>query len=92
MLTPQQPGPERVCHDACRARTQGVCDDDQCWRGCNFVLDRIVEREGDVVLRCVGHSTRGCGDTVWAECAARVGPHIDGGPTPPAPDTFDDED
>jgi hypothetical protein len=32
-----------------------------------------------------------CGDAVWANCAARVGPYRDGGPpAPPPPEEFND--
>jgi hypothetical protein len=48
------------------------------------VIDRLVERQGEPVLACVAASTGACDDRTWARCAARVGPHADGGPPPPA--------
>ena len=44
---------------------------------------RGVERETDTVVSCVASAPRRCTDVVWADCAAHVGPHLDGGP--PAP-------
>lgn len=85
-------GPDSTCQAACRERAASVCNNTECGRGCNLVLDRIIEHEGNNVVACVSRSTRGCTDTVWAECAARVGPRADGGPPPPVTETFPDED
>ncbi|MGH7439588.1 MAG: hypothetical protein ACRENE_28190 [Polyangiaceae bacterium] len=65
-----------------------------CARGCNLVIDRLVEREGDGVVTCVARTQGDCGDRTWARCAAHVGPHVDGGPPPPSPppEPQDDED
>jgi hypothetical protein len=85
-------GPEETCVAACRARAPG-CDARQCGRGCNLVLDRIVEHEGDAVIACVAAGPAACDDRSFARCAARVGPHADGGPPPPPPpsDGLDDD-
>jgi hypothetical protein len=61
----------------------------QCARGCNLVLDRLAEREGDRVLACVAASAVACDDRLWSRCATRIGPHADGGPPPPAPPADD---
>jgi hypothetical protein len=37
------------------------------------------------VIACVATRDRHCSDVVWAECAALVGPHADGGPPGPPP-------
>lgn len=76
-------GVQETCVRACAARA-AHCGSAACVRGCEFVSDRLVEREGDVVLSCVAKA-RGCDDPVWADCAVRVGPHEDGGPPPPPP-------
>jgi hypothetical protein len=76
-------GPEAICAQACAAHAHSACGDRQCARGCNLVLDRLVEHEGDRVVACVASSTA-CDDRAWARCAALVGPHADGGPPPPA--------
>jgi hypothetical protein len=90
------PGREARCAERCRARA-GFCTEKQCARGCRFVLDRLVEKEGEQVIACVvrlsstvARSPRGagvdpCGDPVFAECAVRSGPYADGGPAPPRP-------
>jgi hypothetical protein len=76
-------GPETRCVVACGAHA-GQCGRAACARGCNLVLDRLVENEGAGVVACV--ATNGaCDDRVWARCAALVGPHADGGPPAPAP-------
>lgn len=92
--------PEAKCADACEARAKDRCSDDACERGCAFILDRIVENEHLHVIDCVGKRTGSsapagadkdewrdgpCGDREWAECAARIGPHADGGPPAPPP-------
>ena len=81
----EPPGyPETGCNAQCNARAT-QCSEDDCERGCRFVLDRLVEHEGPNVVACVSKTipTLGCGDPIWAECAARVGMHADGGPPPP---------
>ncbi len=82
-------GPEATCAQACEARASG-CQRDQCRRGCNLILDRLAEGEGDRVIACVAKAAH-CNDRGWAYCAARVGPHADGGPPPP-PAASDVED
>jgi hypothetical protein len=84
-------GPEATCAQACEARAPD-CHPDQCGRGCNLVLDRLAEGEGDRVIACVAkNAQRACTDRAWAYCAARVGPHADGGPPAPLPPS-DDQD
>gem|GEM_PF-1236906 len=78
------------CVTACVSRAHRQCSEHECARGCEFILDRLLEREGDNVLACVARSARRCGDGVWADCAARVGVHADGGP--PAPEPMPEED
>jgi hypothetical protein len=85
------PGPEAACAGACETRAK-QCDDRQCARGCNFVIDRLAENEGDQVLACVASAGASCDDRTWARCATRIGPHADGGPpAPPPPKDFEDE-
>lgn len=85
--------PEAKCMYGCNKRASAKCSEDACERGCRFILDRLIEREGGNVLRCVAASPGGCDDRVWADCAARVGWLADGGPPspPPPPEGFDDE-
>jgi hypothetical protein len=94
-------GPEQTCVKACETRVDG-CSPRECRRGCNIVVDRLVEREGDHVLACVARAAsiapppgeHACGDRAWARCAIRVGPYADGGPPAPPPprdDVFEDE-
>jgi len=79
--------PVETCRRSCNAKASRQCSDGECERGCQFILDRLVEREGDRVVACVAKQDRRCGDPVWAHCAARIGPHLDGGPpAPPPPD------
>ena len=89
------PGPEADCVSAC-ARQARQCSLHECTRGCAFVLDRLVEHESAAVLGCVashagarpaGQDTHegACSDPVWADCAAAVGVHADGGPPAPSP-------
>ena len=75
--------PDVRCADACKKRVVG-CTSHQCERGCAFVLDRLVEHEQETVLACVERASQ-CEDADWASCAARVGPHEDGGPGVPSP-------
>ncbi len=100
--TPETPptGPELTCVKACETRVDG-CSPRDCRRGCNLVVDRLVQHEGDHVLACVARAAAGpvaaneraCGDRAWAHCAIRIGPYADGGPPAPPPpgDVFDDE-
>jgi len=85
------PGPEAACTSACETRAK-QCGERQCARGCNFVIDRLLENEGDHVLACVSSAGAACDDRTWARCATRIGPHADGGPpAPPPPKDFEDE-
>jgi hypothetical protein len=84
------PGPEARCTDACRA-TASACQDWQCARGCRFVLDKLVEREGANVLACVAKAKPACSDHTFADCAVRTGPNTNGGPPPPKPPSDEDE-
>ncbi|MGO9839413.1 MAG: hypothetical protein ACLP1X_34980 [Polyangiaceae bacterium] len=88
-------GPEDTCAKACVTRA-GQCSAHECARGCNLVLDRLVEHEGGHVLACVARgqaSGTPCDDKAWARCAALVGPHADGGPpAPPSAGADDSED
>ncbi len=77
-------GPEETCARSCEARA-AKCTDRECGRGCNLVLDRLAEHEGDRVVACVARAGAPCNDRAWARCAARVGPHADGGPPAPPP-------
>lgn len=85
-------GPEQTCAAACSARAS-QCGDEACARGCNLVLDRLLENEGAGVVACVSRAAPRCDDRTWAACAARVGPHADGGPPAPPehPATEDDD-
>lgn len=84
--------PVDSCVRACTARASRQCSERECARGCEFVLDRIVEKETDNVLACVAKSSRRCSDVVWAECAVHIGVHADGGPpAPPAATVVDEE-
>lgn len=82
--------PLEGCRRTCEQKASRQCTDRECERGCEFILDRLVEREGDNVIACVASSQRRCTDVVWADCAARVGPHADGGPPGPPPPPEDD--
>jgi hypothetical protein len=77
--------PVDACVKACTARASRQCSDGDCTRGCEFILDRIVEKESANVLACVTRTARRCTDVVWADCAAHVGVHADGGPPAPPP-------
>lgn len=77
--------PEVRCADACSVQAKARCSSVECERGCLFVLDRLVEREQSTVLACISSGNGPCDDRAWAECAARVGPHADGGPAAPPP-------
>ncbi len=78
------------CRAECEAKAKRQCTDAQCERGCEMILDRIVERESRNVIACVARSPRRCTDVVWADCASQVGPHADGGPPGPPPPGDDD--
>lgn len=85
------PAPVDLCVAECGKVAAKACSEGECTRGCELILDRLVEREGSGVVACVARSRRRCTDTAWAECAALVGAHADGGP--PAlvpPDPLDD--
>jgi hypothetical protein len=71
--------PDVPCADACKVQLSTVCKPRECARGCAFVLDRLVEHQQATVLDCM-KSQKACDDAMWAGCAARVGPHVDGGP------------
>ena len=73
------------CVDTCVKRASRECSEGECRRGCEFILDRILEKEGDNVLACVARAPRRCTDVVWADCAAKIGIHADGGPPAPLP-------
>ena len=88
---PPSRGPERTCQKSCAARAT-ACSDDDCRRGCGLVLDRLVEQQGDTVVACVAASAPRCDDRAWAACAARIGPHADGGPPAPPPPSDDFEE
>jgi hypothetical protein len=82
--------PIDTCVKSCVERASRSCSEGECSRGCEFILDRIVEKESDNVLACVARTPRRCGDIVWADCAAQVGIHADGGPPAPPPPQDDD--
>jgi hypothetical protein len=84
-------GPEEACVKACSIKmTQ--CSPHQCGRGCNLVIDRLLEHEGGAVLACIERQ-KTCDDRAWSRCATFLGPHADGGPPPPPPPKdFEDED
>jgi len=76
--------PDDACAAECQRRI-ARCGATACVRGCQLSLDRLVEHEGEAVLACVERSAAPCDDWLWAECAARVGIHADGGPPAPEP-------
>jgi hypothetical protein len=77
------------CVKKCTQHASRQCSEGECERGCEMILDRIVEREGNHVIACVARQARRCADVVWAECAANVGSHADGGPPGPPPPAED---
>jgi hypothetical protein len=83
--------PELKCNDDCKSLASKQCDDVSCARGCRFILDRLVEHEGHHVVECVAKASA-CDDPVWADCAAKIGPHADGGPPAPPPPKDSDFD
>lgn len=82
-----EPENKRVdtCVRSCEERLERSCASSECRRGCEFILDRLVEKEQNNVLACVGRDARRCSDVVWADCAAHIGVHADGGPPAPPP-------
>lgn len=82
--------PLEHCRHACETNAKNVCTPHECERGCEFSLDRLVERETEPLIACVAKSTRRCGDVVWASCAVLIGPHADGGPPAPPPPSDDE--
>jgi hypothetical protein len=76
------------CVKHCTERASRSCSLSECERGCEFILDRILEKESDNVLACIARTPRRCTDVVWADCAAKIGIHADGGPpeAPPLPE------
>lgn len=88
-------GLEETCAKSCEVRAS-QCSKHECRRGCNLVMDRLAENEGDHVLACIAQGAQNksaCDDRAWSRCATRVGVHADGGPPPPPPppDVFQDE-
>jgi hypothetical protein len=82
--------PLDACRHTCEEKAAHQCSASECERGCDLILDRVVEREGDNVIACVAASSRRCADVVWADCAAHVGYHADGGPPGPPPPPEDE--
>jgi hypothetical protein len=82
--------PVEACVQACKSKASRQCSAAECERGCEFVLDRLVEKEMNNVIACVARNTRRCTDLVWADCAVHIGVHADGGPPPPPPPAEDD--
>ena len=82
--------PMDTCKRDCATIAPRSCSEQECERGCEFILDRIVERESKNVLACVARIPRRCTDVVWADCASRVGFHADGGPPAPPPPNDDE--
>lgn len=78
-------GVVETCTRECEKKAARSCSERECVRGCEFVLDRLVEKEGSHVVACVAKTPRRCTDVVWADCAARIGAHADGGPPAPPP-------
>jgi hypothetical protein len=76
--------PEEACAISCASKATR-CTQDECARGCNLTLDRIIEREEDRVISCVARASGACNDATWSTCATDIGPHVDGGPPPPPP-------
>jgi len=74
-----------MCQASCEKKADRHCSSAECYRGCELILDRIIERESDNVIACVARHPRRCSDVVWADCASRVGVHADGGPPGPPP-------
>jgi len=85
-------GIEATCAKSCEV-SASQCSLRQCRRGCNLVMDRLAENQGQTVLACIVGARKACGDRAWARCATLVGPHADGGPPAPLPppDLVDDD-
>lgn len=84
------PHPIEQCTELCTEKAKDACNETECARGCELVLDRLVEHEAPGIVACVSKSRRRCSDMAWAECGVLVGPHADGGPPPlPPPDDFE---
>jgi hypothetical protein len=77
-------GLEGTCAKSCEVRAS-QCSPHECHRGCNLVIDRLAENQGDTVLACVVRAGNACDDRTWAHCATLIGVHADGGPPPPPP-------
>ena len=77
--------PVDLCTQSCVKRAPRQCSADECNRGCQFILDRLQEGQGENVVACVAARESRCADPVWADCAARIGLHADGGPPAPPP-------
>ena len=84
--------PIDTCVQACTTRGSRQCSEGECARGCEFILDRLIEKEMDPVLACVARTQRRCSDVVWASCAVHIGVHADGGPPAPSPPTVTDDE
>jgi hypothetical protein len=82
--------PIDTCVKSCVTKASRQCSEAECARGCEFILDRILEREGNNVIACVARRPRRCTDVVWADCAANIGVHADGGPPAPLPPQDED--
>ncbi len=83
--------PVDACRISCTKKAKSQCSEDECQRGCEFILDRLAEREGETVIKCVASAGRRCSDVVWADCATRVGIHLDGGPPGYVPQAGEEE-
>lgn len=81
--------PVDLCTESCTKKAVRQCSEEECNRGCQFILDRLQEGQGEIVISCVAARERRCADPVWADCAARIGLHADGGPPAPPPPTED---
>lgn len=77
-------GLEATCAKSCEV-SASRCTAHECRRGCNLVMDRLAENEGDTVLACIARTKGACDDRAWSRCATRIGPHADGGPPAPRP-------
>jgi hypothetical protein len=43
--------PVDLCRKSCVKKAKNQCTEDECERGCEFILDRLAEREGETVLK-----------------------------------------
>ena len=78
-------GPEATCAQACE-RTRPRCKRAAVRRGCNLVLDRLAEGEGDHVIACVAQATQDAATTARGPAAPRAsGSTPTAGPRPSAP-------